>query len=67
MAESDSAAEIERVPYSEYNLGTLQWWRERALQVGDREFAAICARAIACRKRLMAVAAEKYGVEVEDG
>ena len=61
------AVEIERVPYSEYTLGTLQWWRERVLQVGDREFARICTRAIKCKQRLMAAAAERLGVEVGDG
>jgi len=67
MAESDSAAEIERVPYSEYNLGTLQWRRKRALQVGDHEYAVILARAIQCRRHLMIAAAERLGVEVSDG
>jgi len=59
-------AEIKRVPYSEYNLETLQWWRQRARQVGDYRFVAICTRAIKCRRQLMIAAAKKYGLETEE-
>ena len=67
MGGSRPAAEIERVPYSEYNLGMLQAWQRRARKAGDYKFAGICTRAIKCRRRLMAAAAERLDVEVGDG